>query len=95
MYNHLSKFKFAEPAIIISEEAVPIKIKLDLLDIDEKRNNRSSSDEEDDVEDAAMDYLFEPDGLKGRRLSAFWFERSWRLWSKSPKFRLGLDDVII
>jgi hypothetical protein len=61
-----------EPAVIISEEAGPITIKLDLLDADEKMNNRSSSDEEeDDVKDAATDYLFEPDGLKGRRLSAF------------------------
>ena len=51
-----------------------MKMKFD-LEINEV--GESSSDDEEDEEvaqgkdGATMDYLFEPDGLKGRRLSAF------------------------
>ena len=48
------------------------------FDLEINEVGESSSDDEEDEEvaqgkdGATMDYLFEPDGLKGRRLSAFW-----------------------
>jgi hypothetical protein len=33
-----------------------------------------------------MDYLFEPDGLKGRRLSAFWKKKYRRPLDKNHKY---------
>ena len=44
------------------------------MNLETNEKGETSSDDEEDVaqgKDGAMDYLFEPDGLKGRRLSAF------------------------
>lgn len=42
------------------------------VNLDVETNEKDDPVDEDDTTDEhTMDYLFEPDGLKGRRLSAF------------------------
>lgn len=64
--NRLQR-KSIRPSIVISEEAVPMKVNLDV----ETNEKDDPVDEDDTTDEHTMDYLFEPDGLKGRRLSAF------------------------